>query len=77
MREAGEPGDEWFGVTATSVSLLSVDPPALLISFDCPARLSPAAAPQAPFGVSVLAASHAGNIAPPTTPMAITSASSP
>jgi flavin reductase (DIM6/NTAB) family NADH-FMN oxidoreductase RutF len=59
MREAGEPGDEWFGVTATSVSLLSVDPPALLISFDCPARLSPAAAPRAPFGVSVLAASHA------------------
>jgi flavin reductase (DIM6/NTAB) family NADH-FMN oxidoreductase RutF len=51
-------GEDWFGLTATSVSCLSVDPPTLLISFDCPARLSPAA-PQAPFGVSVLAASHA------------------
>jgi flavin reductase (DIM6/NTAB) family NADH-FMN oxidoreductase RutF len=51
-------GDEWFGVTATSVSFLSVESPAILLSFDCAARLSPAA-PQAPFGVSVLAASHA------------------
>src|ERR1700722_11404415 len=46
---------DWFGLTATSVSFLSVEPPTLLISFDCAARLSPAAAPQTPFGVSVLA----------------------
>ena len=52
-------GSEWFGVTATSVSFLSVEPPTLLLSFDCAAHLPPAAAPQAPFGVSVLAASHA------------------
>jgi flavin reductase (DIM6/NTAB) family NADH-FMN oxidoreductase RutF len=52
-------GADWFGVTATSVSFLSVEPPTLLISFDCAARLSPATMPQAPFGVSVLAASHA------------------
>jgi flavin reductase (DIM6/NTAB) family NADH-FMN oxidoreductase RutF len=51
-------GADWFGITATSVSFLSVDPPTLLISFDGAARISPAA-PQAPFGVSVLAASHA------------------
>jgi flavin reductase (DIM6/NTAB) family NADH-FMN oxidoreductase RutF len=48
-------GADWFGLTATSVSFLSVEPPTLLISFDCAARLSPAAAPQTPFGVSVLA----------------------
>ena len=52
-------GVDWFGLTATSVSFLSIEPPTLLISFDCGARLSPAATPQAPFGVSVLAASHA------------------
>jgi flavin reductase (DIM6/NTAB) family NADH-FMN oxidoreductase RutF len=52
-------GAEWFGVTATSVSFLSVEPPTVLLSFDCAAHLPPAAAPQAPFGVSVLAASHA------------------
>jgi flavin reductase (DIM6/NTAB) family NADH-FMN oxidoreductase RutF len=51
-------GADWFGVTATSVSFLSIEPPTLLISFDGPPRISPAA-PQAPFGVSVLAASHA------------------
>ena len=51
-------GAGWFGLTATSVSFLSVEPPILLISFDCGARLSPAA-PQEPFGISVLAASHA------------------
>jgi flavin reductase (DIM6/NTAB) family NADH-FMN oxidoreductase RutF len=51
-------GADWFGITATSVSFLSVDPPTLLISFDGAARISPVA-PQAPFGVSVLAASHA------------------
>jgi flavin reductase (DIM6/NTAB) family NADH-FMN oxidoreductase RutF len=52
-------GDDWFGLTATSVSFLSVEPPTLLLSFDCAARISPTGAPQAPFGVSVLAASHA------------------
>jgi flavin reductase (DIM6/NTAB) family NADH-FMN oxidoreductase RutF len=52
-------GADWFGLTATSVSFLSVEPPTLLISFDCAARLSPTATPQASFGVSVLAASHA------------------
>jgi flavin reductase (DIM6/NTAB) family NADH-FMN oxidoreductase RutF len=52
-------GAEWFGVTATSLSFLSIEPPTLLISFDWAARLPPAATPQAPFGVSVLAASHA------------------
>lgn len=52
-------GDDWFGVTATSVSFLSVEPPTLLVSFDCAARLPPAAAPHALFGVSILAASHA------------------
>jgi flavin reductase (DIM6/NTAB) family NADH-FMN oxidoreductase RutF len=52
-------GADWFGVTATSVSSLSVDPPTLLLSFDGGARISPATALQAPFGVSVLAASHA------------------
>src|SRR3984957_17053379 len=52
-------GANWFGLTATSVSFLSVEPPTLLLSFDCAAPLSPAAGPHAPFGVSVLAASHA------------------
>ena len=52
-------GADWFGLTATSVSFLSVDPPTLLLSFDGAARISRAAAPHAPFGVSVLAASHA------------------
>jgi flavin reductase (DIM6/NTAB) family NADH-FMN oxidoreductase RutF len=52
-------GANWFGVTATSLSSLSVDPPTILLSFDCAARIPPAAAPQAPFGISVLAASHA------------------
>ena len=37
-------GADWFGVTATSVSILSVEPPTLLLSFDCAARLPPAAA---------------------------------
>jgi flavin reductase (DIM6/NTAB) family NADH-FMN oxidoreductase RutF len=52
-------GSDWLGVTATSVSILSVDPPTILLSFDRAANLSPAATIQAPFGVSVLAASHA------------------
>ena len=51
-------GADWFGVTATSLSSLSVEPPTILVSFDCAASISPAAT-QAPFGVSVLAASHA------------------
>jgi flavin reductase (DIM6/NTAB) family NADH-FMN oxidoreductase RutF len=51
---------DWFGITATSLSSLSVDPPTILLSFDCAANILPAAAPQAAFGVSVLAASHAG-----------------
>jgi flavin reductase (DIM6/NTAB) family NADH-FMN oxidoreductase RutF len=50
-------GADWFGITATSVSFLSVEPPTLLLSFDGAARMP--AAPQGPFGVSVLAASHA------------------
>ena len=52
-------GDDWFGVTATSLTSLSVEPPTILLSFDCAAGISRAAAAQAPFGVSVLAASHA------------------
>jgi flavin reductase (DIM6/NTAB) family NADH-FMN oxidoreductase RutF len=52
-------GADWFGVTATSVSFLSTEPPTLLLSFDCAANMTPAAMRQAPFGVSVLAASHA------------------
>jgi flavin reductase (DIM6/NTAB) family NADH-FMN oxidoreductase RutF len=52
-------GSEWFGVTATSVSSLSIDPPTILLSFDCAAGISQTVAAQAPFGVSVLAASHA------------------
>jgi flavin reductase (DIM6/NTAB) family NADH-FMN oxidoreductase RutF len=52
-------GADWFGVTATSLSSLSVEPPTILLSFDCGASVSPVAATQAPFGVSVLAASHA------------------
>jgi flavin reductase (DIM6/NTAB) family NADH-FMN oxidoreductase RutF len=51
-------GADWFGITATSVSFLSIEPPTLLLSFDGAARIS-LAAPQGPFGVSVLAASHA------------------
>jgi flavin reductase (DIM6/NTAB) family NADH-FMN oxidoreductase RutF len=54
-----ERGADWFGLTAISLSFLSVEPPTLLLSFDCAARIPPAAAPRAPFGVSVLAASHA------------------
>ncbi|HEY5205525.1 MAG TPA: flavin reductase family protein [Roseiarcus sp.] len=51
-------GADWFGLTATSLSSLSVDPPTILLSFDGAASLSQAGA-QARFGVSVLAASHA------------------
>jgi flavin reductase (DIM6/NTAB) family NADH-FMN oxidoreductase RutF len=52
-------GADQLGVTATSLSSLSVDPPTILISFDGAASISPAAATAASFGVSVLAASHA------------------
>jgi flavin reductase (DIM6/NTAB) family NADH-FMN oxidoreductase RutF len=51
-------GADWYGLTATSLSSLSVDPPTILLSFDGAASISQAAT-QAPFGVSVLAASHA------------------
>jgi flavin reductase (DIM6/NTAB) family NADH-FMN oxidoreductase RutF len=50
---------EWLGVTAISLSSLSVEPPTILLSFDCAASLSPAPAAKARFGVSVLAAGHA------------------
>ena len=52
-------GADWFGLTGTSLSSLSLEPPTILLSFDCAANISPAAATKAPFGVSVLAASHA------------------
>jgi flavin reductase (DIM6/NTAB) family NADH-FMN oxidoreductase RutF len=47
-----------LGLTATSLSSLSLEPPTILICFEGGAGLSPAAAAAAPFGVSVLAASH-------------------
>jgi flavin reductase (DIM6/NTAB) family NADH-FMN oxidoreductase RutF len=53
-----ERGDDHIGVTATSLSSLSLEPPTILVSFDCAASVSPAAARAASFGVSVLAASH-------------------
>jgi flavin reductase (DIM6/NTAB) family NADH-FMN oxidoreductase RutF len=49
-------GADRLGVTATSLSSLSLEPPTILVSFDCAASISPALA--ATFGVSVLAASH-------------------
>ena len=52
-------GADWLGLTATSVSSLSVEPPTILVSFDRNARESPVAAPKATFGISILAASHA------------------
>lgn len=52
-----ERGADRLGVTATSLSSLSLEPPTILISFDGGASLSPAAT-AASFGVSVLAASH-------------------
>ena len=52
-------GADWLGLTATSVSSLSVEPPTILVSFDRNARKSPVAAPKATFGISILAASHA------------------
>lgn len=52
-----ERGADRLGVTATSLSSLSLEPPTILISFDRGANISPAAT-AASFGVSVLAASH-------------------
>ena len=52
-----ERGADRFGVTATSLSSLSVEPPTILVSFDRAASIAPAAA-RASFGASVLAASH-------------------
>jgi flavin reductase (DIM6/NTAB) family NADH-FMN oxidoreductase RutF len=52
-------GADGFGVTATSLSSLSANPPTILLSFDYATSISMAVAPPAPFGVSVLAASHA------------------
>ena len=46
-----------FGVTATSLSSLSLEPPTILVSFDGSASLS-AAATAVSFGVSVLGASQ-------------------
>jgi flavin reductase (DIM6/NTAB) family NADH-FMN oxidoreductase RutF len=53
-----ERGADHLGVTATSLSSLSLEPPTILVSFDCAASVSPAAARAPSFGVSVLAASH-------------------
>jgi flavin reductase (DIM6/NTAB) family NADH-FMN oxidoreductase RutF len=50
-------GADRFGLTATSLSSLSIEPPTIMVSFDCAANIS--AATEAPFGISVLAASHA------------------
>lgn len=52
-------GPDWLGVTATSVSSLSIDPPTILVSLGGAADLSPVAARKASFGVSILAAGHA------------------
>jgi flavin reductase (DIM6/NTAB) family NADH-FMN oxidoreductase RutF len=52
-------GADRFGVTATSLSSLSLEPPTILVSFDGAASISPTATTAATFGVSVLAASHA------------------
>ena len=51
-------GADWFDLTATSVSFLSVEPPDPSALLRLRRPLLPAR-PQAPFGVSVLAASHA------------------
>jgi flavin reductase (DIM6/NTAB) family NADH-FMN oxidoreductase RutF len=51
-------GDDRLGVTATSLSSLSLEPPTILVSFDGTASISPAAVTAASFGVSVLGASH-------------------
>ena len=50
-------GADRFGVTTTSLSSLSFEPPTILVSFDSSASLSPPAR-AASFGVSVLGASQ-------------------
>jgi flavin reductase (DIM6/NTAB) family NADH-FMN oxidoreductase RutF len=50
---------DWLGITATSVSSLSVEPPTILVSFDRAAGMSPVVATKASFGVSILAAGQA------------------
>jgi flavin reductase (DIM6/NTAB) family NADH-FMN oxidoreductase RutF len=50
---------DWLGITATSVSSLSVEPPTILVSFERAASRSPVAAAKASFGVSILAAGQA------------------
>jgi flavin reductase (DIM6/NTAB) family NADH-FMN oxidoreductase RutF len=54
-----ERGADRFGVTATSLSSLSLEPPTVLVTFDSAASISPATATKGSFGVSILAASHA------------------
>ena len=49
-------GDERFGLTATSVSSLSLDPPAILVSVDRKAPISQGFLRSRSFGVSVLTA---------------------
>jgi flavin reductase (DIM6/NTAB) family NADH-FMN oxidoreductase RutF len=51
-------GDEGAGVTATSVSTLSADPPTLIVCVDRSASIYQSLARAAPFGVSVLSASQ-------------------
>lgn len=53
-----ERGPDRLGVTATSLTSLSVEPPTIMVSFDRAASISPTAATGASFGVSILAASH-------------------
>jgi flavin reductase (DIM6/NTAB) family NADH-FMN oxidoreductase RutF len=52
-------GADWLGITATSVSSLSVEPPTILVSFDRAGSILPVAAAKASFGVSILAAGQA------------------
>jgi flavin reductase (DIM6/NTAB) family NADH-FMN oxidoreductase RutF len=51
-------GVDQLGVTAISLSSLSLEPPTILVSFDRAASISPTVATSPSFGVSVLAASH-------------------
>jgi len=52
-------GAEWRGVTATSISSLSADPPTILVCLDRAASAVQHDDASVSFGVSVLAASHA------------------
>jgi flavin reductase (DIM6/NTAB) family NADH-FMN oxidoreductase RutF len=51
-------GDERFGLTATSVSSLSLDPPTILVSVNRSSPISREFLRSRSFGVSVLAAGH-------------------